>query len=327
MKKFPRQHEFLSWVYTVGLMWLTTALTAYTPARSRVVAQHNACSRFEKGPVVLYIHGTIFPLVAKFTRHHMERNGLYRYTQLPPDQQHKRLSMAQALCQADSKQFPSTSFYKFYWKGGLTMAARKKAAEEIYALLSSHEGPITIIAHSHGCNVALHLAELLQKEHQSLSIDRLILLAPPVQHATAQLISSSLFKRIYSFYSNADVLQVADPQGMYKKFKKSDTPLFSQRTYNADVPHLTQARVLMHYKSPGHRDFIHPEFFKHVPSLLEILDEAHTKETRHVMVNIPYGSEKPHLVELAQARKPRGIDHCTCNGKHQRVKSTISYHV
>ena len=329
MEKVHPTARYITCIALLFSMWLPSVLSSpFTPSSNQL--HHTACSNFEKGPVTLYIHGTIFPVVAKFTRHHTERRGLYRHTG-PTGQQNNRASLGEALSLADSKLFPAGSFYKYYWQGELTALSRRKAAEDIYQLLSAHEGSITIIAHSHGCNVALYVADLAQKNKRSLQIERLILLAPPVQDATAQFVASNTFKRVYSLYSNADFLQVADPQGAYTKPKGSETPFLSQRIFR-DAPQLTQARVLIRHRSPGHRAFINPEFFQQIPLLIEILDEAQTKGKKHIILNIPHDKGKPQEVVFAQERQPRGIDHCTCNGKHQRsltatVKDAASHHV
>jgi hypothetical protein len=328
MKKVGQTGRGISLISALCCFWLTSP-TNCAPRRSTVQPEHTACSSFEKGPITLYIHGTIFPVVARFTRHHLERKGLYRLT--GTDKQSSRVTVGSSLASADPKQFPADSFYKYYWSGDLASDARRKAAHAIYALLATHEGPITIISHSHGCNVVLYLAELAKTAKQPLQIERLILLAPPVQEATAHLIKSQIFKRIYSFYSNADLMQVADPQGIYGKTKNAGTPFLSERTY-ADLPNLTQARILIHHKGPGHRDFIHPDFFKQIPGLIETLDAAHAQGKRHIIINIPPHAGKPHELTYAQERQPRGIDHCTCGGKHKgaitsKVRGSTSHHV
>jgi len=53
---------------------------------------------------------------------------------------------------------------------------------------------VTLISHSHGGNVALNLAAIAEKE-SPLSIERLILLACPVQQETAALVDAPMFKK------------------------------------------------------------------------------------------------------------------------------------
>ena len=290
-------------------------------ASAKKESYHTSCTSIKDGPTTLYIHGTIFPIFSRLGGHHMERKGLYHYSRHTHSNKQK-LPLGSHLHAADPQGFPAAGYYKYYWPGNLNFEERKKTAREIFALLKDHKGPLTIIAHSHGCSVALYLSEYAQQERSDLSIDRLILLAPPVQQATAQLVTSKIFKRVYSFYSNGDVMQVADPQNVYKDSKKAKTakkrPFFSERTFPS-APQLSQAQVLFRHKSPGHNDFNHPQFFKHIPALLHILDTEHKKGNDRVVVNIPHQPEKPHLVKPKKKSNRRGVDHCTCkNGRHAK---------
>ena len=308
-------------------MHTLTRLTLFSLILSSLTAAsksyHTPCSSLKEGHITLYIHGTTFPVISPLIGHHTERSGLYHYshhTLLP----RKKLSLGGYLDAADSKEFPAHSFYKYYWSGNLNFDARKTAANEIFEHLKGHKGPITIIAHSHGCNVALHLAQCAKEHKATLSIDRLILLAPPVQQVTASLVASDVFKRVYSLYSNADAIQVADPQHIYKESKKIKTdkklPFFSERTF-ASAPQLSQAQVLHHYRSPSHRDFIQPHIFKYIPALIKIMDTEHKKENYSNVVNIPHQQGTPHLVARKKSFKRRGIDHCTCkNGRHIKCR-------
>lgn len=73
---------------------------------------------------------------------------------------------------------------------------------------------ITLITHSHGGNVVLNMAAL--KDNDGDFAVQAILLACPVQHETKELVADPFFKKVYSFYSTSDILQIIDPQGMYK---------------------------------------------------------------------------------------------------------------
>ena len=177
-----------------------------------------------------------------------------------------------------------------------------------------HEGPKTLIAHSHGCNVALYLAELAKSgEFKDLVIDRLILLACPVQLATAHLVGSPIFKRVFSFYSTADLGQIIDPQGLYNETKKiskdsKKPPLFSQRLFD-DSPNLVQARILMNRQSPGHMSFSNTTLFEQNACHSCITGRGGVqKGEHHFIVNIPPAPEAPHLIEkfeMAHSYVPR----------------------
>lgn len=161
---------------------------------------------------------------------------------------------AQALVHADPIHFNLEHFYTFGWSGKLTLEARKNAALNLfYALkLLSQEyqkrygcSPIIIlIAHSHGGNVILHLAEIQDPDGFELNIAKAILLACPVQKHTAHLINSPIFDRIYSLHSHTDMIQIVDPQGLHTH-KKIDKPLFSTRHFD---PHPKLAQALIRWK-------------------------------------------------------------------------------
>ena len=220
-----------------------------------------------------------------------------------------RQRLGRALYVAAPDEFPMENFYKFYWSGELTLSARKKAAQELFYLLKDHKGPCTVIAHSHGCNVALHLAECTDSKNAPstippVTIERLILLAPPVQDTTAHLVHASTFKRVYSCYSIADVIQVADPQGINKEMRKGKDklPLFSKRTY-APGPRLTQAQITFGEHSPSHRDFILPHLFGQLPPILKLLDTPQARNSEHVIIEVSFQGHVPHLIEKKQERR------------------------
>ncbi len=298
----------------------TQRFTAQRPNRNsrrhaHKYIRHSKCTNLNEGKATIFVHGTTFPGLSRLLLHNPKRRGMYRYTFGPTT---GRERLAKVLHDADKEQFPAESFYKFYWSGHLGFEDRKKAAQALLSYLNDHKGPITLIAHSHGCNVALYLAEL----SKDISIDRLVLLAPPVQQATKELVHAKIFKKVYSFYSSGDLVQVADPQGMYDETRKNNqkngsSSLFSRRTYS-QAANLVQSRVLFDRQSPGHRAFISQRFFRRIPQLLEVLDTAHTKGKDHIIVTIPRYPLMPRLLneaELAQGYVPRRIRNCKCNGE------------
>ena len=139
-----------------------------------------------------------------------------------------------------------------------------------------------------------------------------------MQQATAQFVSSPVFKRVYSFYSTADFLQVADPQGLYDECKEATAdmiPLFSKRTYTKNEK-LSQARIFITHRSPSHRDFVLPKFFRHLPALLDILDNAQDNGKDHIIINVPIQRNRvPHMIDHAQGYVPRRVRSCKCHPK------------
>lgn len=158
---------------------------------------------------------------------------------------------AQALASGNPLYFSPEHFYTFGWSGKATLKARQDAAHSLFYALKSlckqYEEQcgcvpiIILIAHSHGGNVVLHLAEIIDPEGCKLNIAKAIFLACPVQKHTAHLINSPMFTRIYSLHSHTDMIQVVDPQGLHNR-KKITKPLFSLRHFDAH-PKLAQALI------------------------------------------------------------------------------------
>lgn len=197
--------------------------------------------------------------------------------------------------------FPLNKFYLWGWHGELSFDGRKEASHELYHAIKPINGPKTIIGQSHGCNVALNLAKISQQHRdKDFAIDLLILLSGPVQEANSHLVSSPIFKKVFSLYSAADLLQVLDPQGLYaetQKLKKK-TKFFSEKLFKP-APNLVQAEIIINDKSPSHLDFITAKFIKYLPDIIELLDDATKDKTNyeefHYKINIPLMG-KPHFV-------------------------------
>lgn len=110
--------------------------------------------------------------------------------------------------------------YTFGWDGALSLERRKFQAKDLLAGLESlvvehqrlhpHEHVETmILAHSHGGNVALHMADWIigvPKVH----IDHLFMLGTPMHGDTQHHATSPLFKNVYNIHSSGDYVQVAD---------------------------------------------------------------------------------------------------------------------
>ncbi len=251
-------------------------------------SEHNAPS------TTIFIHGTIIPVISPLMNIGNIKPGLNQFSTCT--NRYKRIGAT--LTGAHPQQFPASSFYCFGWSGDLDFHERKKAAHALYEEVKNIPGPKTLIGHSHGCNVILYLAHIAQeKKDTSFTIDRLILMAAPVQNATSHYVSSPIFKKIISFYSTADLVQIADPQGAYTESKKvsvdRNLPFFSKRIF-PDAPQLTQVRILLNRQSPAHTDFIQPRFLRMLPDILTLLADA-TITIRHAIIDIPFDS-KPLIV-------------------------------
>lgn len=120
----------------------------------------------------------------------------------------------------------------FGWDGLLSQDARRAAGERLYEALVTYrdkilntygvEPVINILAHSHGGNVALWLAECEKKEQKKLAIDLLFMYGTPMQVETANCIISPIFKRMFLGYSRGDGVQRRDyfSTGRHKSFMR-----------------------------------------------------------------------------------------------------------
>ena len=251
----------------------TLMCSAHTLSSPIAINTRRPCiSRKEKVPVTIFVHGTLFPLIDVVIHTFDVPLGL-----TPALVQGNKFYMGKIpfiLHQSCPEQFPLETFYLFGWSGKLCFRARKNAAHDLYSTIKKFVGhPITLIAHSHGGNVVLNLPAVAYEQGDTLfSIDRLILLANPVQVVTSQFAASPVFKQVFSFYSRGDRTQTMDPQGLYRQWGKAASMqrlVFSQRTF-IPSPNLIQIGTVIHKKRPGHLDFIAPRFLKHLPFMLTL---------------------------------------------------------
>jgi thioesterase domain-containing protein len=142
-----------------------------------------------------------------------------------------------ALANAHPQQFPFAGMYAFGWSGGIQVQERKSAAHELFNLIQAlaqkykdlhgTSPNITLITHSHGGNLALHMAKHASEE--SCSIQRLILLSCPVQEKTASYTQHPFFNKLYSLHSHDDWFQTMDqeslqaPRKIIEKWQKEKT--------------------------------------------------------------------------------------------------------
>lgn len=110
--------------------------------------------------------------------------------------------------------------YTFGWDGSLNQNRRREQAKELlqaittlsseYRLRYPNEDiEFIVLAHSHGGNVALHMADWAEKKPHTL-IDHLFIFGTPVHGDTQHLAVSPLFKNVYNIHSSGDFIQVAD---------------------------------------------------------------------------------------------------------------------
>lgn len=230
--------------------------------------------------ITIWIHGTrLFYAAGTLRNFHFSKPGLHLACEYEP--KYHMHQIGKTLVDAAPHFFSPDSFYCFGWSGRLDFGAREKAADLLYKELTllidryQKEHNITpkvrIITHSHGGNVVLNLARIVPKD-TPLSIDELILLACPVQDQTASLINSPIFKKIFCIYSQLDIFQILDPQGLYKNSKAST--ILSGR-YFPEQDNLEQVKIKMNGRAIFHSEFVFPRFLAFLPNIIGTMDTWH----------------------------------------------------
>ncbi|MBA3752143.1 hypothetical protein H0X06_05140 [Candidatus Dependentiae bacterium] len=245
-----------------------------------------------KNPTVtIFIHGTLppklllkIPIIKKSVWY---PKGLHPLVSL--EDEFRLASVTRALCAEDPELFNKEFFYLFGWSGELSSKKRRKASKKLaHALLSlkaQYETKgisisLRLITHSHGGNVALHLAEFFT-DTLPFTIDELILLACPVQRKTESYINHPLFCSILSLHSHLDIAQRIDPQGIsnflesvqFKGLKSTVSdignlgPLFSQAHFKP-ATHLRQVYVKYNSRALLHNDFISERYMRSLPAFM-----------------------------------------------------------
>lgn len=211
-------------------------------------------------------------------------------------------------------------FYYFGWAGKLDAHVRADASEKLFDHLEKLRNRynvnygvdphITIIPHSHGGNVNLGLGCVYEKKQKSqspsqLSIDRLILLATPIQRDTSLYADSPLFKKIYSLHSHADLHQIGalqintdhnDATTLWEKF----LALFSER-HLPSRPHICQACITWQKGAPWKQikaPLVNPVGKLWVPFFSHFIDKfSRERGLWHVEFELqPFMSQLPYIL-------------------------------
>lgn len=108
----------------------------------------------------------------------------------------------------------------FGWSGFLHNGARKDAGYELYHALCDYrdhmvaryniDPEIEIVAHSHGGNVALWLAQAEKEFKRGLRVKALVMLGTPMQKEMISGLESEIFRTIVLCYSQGDGVQQRD---------------------------------------------------------------------------------------------------------------------
>ncbi len=148
-----------------------------------------------------------------------------------------------------------SSMYTFGWDGALDKRSRHEWSGILYDELIAEakrieketgEAPqIELWCHSHGGNVALHLADWEGIRNKNMRIS-LVLMGTPVQSETEDLVDSPVFEKILNIYSHRDIVQKLDCVSSKDYFSRRR---FSQKPTTSK---LTQVQLHVGTDEPMH---------------------------------------------------------------------------
>ena len=226
--------------------------------------------------VTVWVHGTRILPDGMFEQFFFSKPGLNHYTSI--DSKYHQRKLAQTLIDADPELFPADYFYLFGWNGKLSFQEREHAARRLYHDLKivrenyknkyGIEPVIRMLAHSHGGNVILLLAQVKDPEDTSFFINQAILMGTPVQKQTKNYACRECFGKVYSLYSMLDILQIIDPQGLQQKETHA---LFSERFFPAHEK-IEQVAIKVNNRSIMHIEFVKRKFMAQIPTILAEID-------------------------------------------------------
>lgn len=235
--------------------------------------------------VTIWVHGTRMSKVV-FQNFFRSIPGLQ--SPLAYNKSNNQFDIAMALFAGDPAHYQPDDVRMFGWSGKLSHEARGQGAHELYEelIMFAHDfeqkygfkPEFDFITHSHGGNLVLRLVEEAKKHQEQLVINKLILLACPVQQATMAYAQDPMFKNIISIYSPSDLVQVVDPQGIHEvknavqngQMIKKNTPFFSNRRFPAQK-NMLQIKVTRHGHGLAHINFLQTPFLKVLPHFLEYI--------------------------------------------------------
>jgi hypothetical protein len=271
-------------------------------------------------PITIWVHGT------RLLRRPIFRQVFESTPQIKPAQEiaqeHHLRMVADTLALYDPVMFPIETSYIFGWSGKLDTKERADAAQALYqgliALIDDYQKkyntypPINILSHSHGGNIALNMPSMAHRGDPPVIIEKLVLLACPVQINTMHAINDPMFKQTYAMYSSLDMIQIIAPQYLLKeKFRRrkkrgkgkspySNMPSFSCRRFPMSE-NLRQIKIKINGRAMLHTEFNNEEFLTLIPRVLTIIDTWYENDENNGIS--PLTHEK--LLSIYTAPKPR----------------------
>jgi len=210
-----------------------------------ILSQNRMCAKDDS--ITVFVHGT-FP--ARRMLHYSPGRflvycpqGLSLAKDLPKKYHFHK--MAQGCVELNSDMYSLDQFYVFGWKSEqvynhVRMQAAADLVQEIQTCVEKYYKDhkripkIRLIGFSHGGNVVLNTAHFLPLKIKKQIIDvEIWILGTPVQEVNKDLVNSTYFSKVYSFFSRKDWLQRMDPQGLWDaKIRKNH--FWSDRMFASD---------------------------------------------------------------------------------------------
>lgn len=238
----------------------------------RLLAENHQPGLTARPRLNIWIHGTAHPVTMckKAWYREFGEDKLLKFADLRPNGEAYRT--ARALNQGNMQDFALPDFHFFRWTGLLDYKKREKASMALYhalkkeiqaIFLKTGQKPfVTIITHSHGGNIALNLAQINEQNEGDLQVDRLILLACPVQDRTAKWSEHHTFNKIYAFYSSMDMIQVLAINNLK----------LAGRRFGKNNDKITHVKTSWKHYGLMHNDFKGEYFVAKLPGALKQID-------------------------------------------------------
>lgn len=261
-----------------------------------IINKSSSHTIFHPHTLIVWVHGTRFIEGREFKTIFQKISHIKKAYMLITVRYYRKIVNAFS----SYKSFSKEHLYFFGWSGKLCNKERKRCALNLYndliTLKKDYEEKhnisptIILIGHSHGGNVILHMASYHSpKSH--FFIDKIVLLACPVQDRMHHCMSSSLFEKIYSLYSYRDIIQILAPNFLKKEglaLKNIKANPFSKRMFPAQS-NLVQSRVIFNGNGPRHNDFVRQPFLSILPTIVA-----------HMETWDPLTDQKKHLTHIVK---------------------------
>jgi predicted esterase len=257
-----------------GIFLLVLAMTSYAMSDHQTTQDHS---------ITIFVHGTY--IMRKLLQYSPCRpfmycpQGLTLAKHLPAHYHFYKI--AHGCVASDNKSYSVDQFYVFGWESEyVNDANRNKSAkilvEQMYEVVVDYYirhnviPKIRLIGYSHGGNVILHTAHYLPQyaDMQDVEIEAW-LFGTPVQVVSHDLVNSDCFSAIYSLYSQKDIIQKIDPQGLINR-KLTKNHFWSDRTF-CPYSKCVQVDFTVNGYAINHADY--NLVFKHFPKIKKLVEE------------------------------------------------------